>query len=72
MIKSTNQNMTKLDLIINYAFVPFGPVILMADLIADFIYFWKNNFRTDLKQNIILKKKSMLNHVSLKELDGYT
>ena len=48
-VKTTNQNMTKLDKMINYLFIPFGPLILLADLVADFFYFWKNNFRTDLK-----------------------
>lgn len=71
-VKSNTQNMTTMDKLINYLFIPFGPLILFADLMADFFYFWKNNFRTDLKQNIILKKKSMLTHNSLKELDGYT
>lgn len=70
--KSNTQNMSPVDKIINYLFIPFGPIILLADLVADFLYFWKNNFRTELKQNIILKKKSNLTHNSLKELDGYT
>jgi len=48
-VKQTNQNMSRLDQLMNYMFVPFGIIILWADLIADFFYFWKNNFRIDLK-----------------------
>lgn len=31
LFKSTNQNMTKMDIIVNYLFVPFGIVILWLD-----------------------------------------
>jgi hypothetical protein len=48
-VKTSNQNMSQIDKLINFLFIPFGPVILFADLMADFFYFWKNNFRNDLK-----------------------
>ena len=48
-VKSNNQNMTQADRMMNLLFIPFGPIILFADLMADFFYFWKNNFSTDLK-----------------------
>lgn len=72
LVKSTNQNLGKVDKMVNFSFLLIGPLILWADLMADSYWFWKNNFRTELKQNIILKKKSNLTHNSLKELDGYT
>ena len=50
-----------------YLFIPFGPVILLFDFFADLYYFWKNNFRTDLKKIIIEKEKTTVTHVSLKE-----
>lgn len=28
-----------------YIFIPFGPVILIFDVIADLYYFWVNNYR---------------------------
>ena len=32
-----------------YTFYAFGMVILVLDVISDLYWFWKNNFRTDLK-----------------------
>ena len=43
--KSNTQNMSPMDRILNYAFIPFGPFLLMLDMMADILYFWKNNFR---------------------------
>jgi len=60
-----------MDKIFNYLFVLFGPLILILDLISDFNYFWKNNFRTDLKKNIIVKDDSRLSHHTIKEMDTY-
>lgn len=49
-------------------FVPFGPLILLMDLVADMYYFWVNNFRVDLQKIIIEKEKSTVSHRSLKEI----
>ena len=52
----------------NYIFIPFGPIILLFDVLADLYYFWINNFRTDLKQIIIPKDDSKITQNSIKEL----
>lgn len=52
----------------NYLFIPFGPVILFFDVLADLYFFWINNFRTDLKQIIIPKDESKITQNSIKEL----
>ena len=44
----------------NYLFIPFGPVILALDVVADLYYFWINNFRQELKQIIIPKDESKI------------
>jgi len=49
-------------------FIPFGMPIMMMNLFADIMYFWKNNFRTDLQQIIILREKSTVSHKSIREL----
>jgi len=46
----------------NFLFIVAGPIILELDFVADCIYFWKNNFRTDLKEIIIPKDKSLISH----------
>jgi len=51
----------------NFGFILFGPLILEFDFIADCIYFWKNNFRTELKEIIIPKDKSLISHKSIRE-----
>jgi len=51
----------------NICFIFFGPLILELDFIADCAYFWKNNFRTDLKEIIIPKDKSLISHKSIRE-----
>lgn len=51
----------------NFAFIFLGPIILELDVIMDCIYFWKNNFRTDLKVIIIPKDKSLISHSSIRE-----
>jgi len=66
--KSTNRD--ALDKIFNYLFVVFGPLILFIDSCADSMYFWKNNFRTDLKKNIIVKDNSKLTHLSIRGIDS--
>ena len=67
----TNTNYTIMDKIANYMFIPFGPLILVLDVFSDLIYFWKNNFRTDLKQNIIVKDDSELIHESLRDMESH-
>lgn len=68
---SKNTSLDKMDTIMNLIFIPLGPIILVLDVMSDIIYFWRNNFRNNLKMNIIVKKKSKLNHKTLKDLDCY-
>jgi len=49
-------------------FIPFGIVILMFDTLVDLTYFWKNNFRDDLKKTIIVKEKSMITHMTIRNI----
>lgn len=51
----------------NIAFIFLGPIILELDFLADCFYFWKNNFRTELKEIIIPKDKSLISHDSIRE-----
>jgi hypothetical protein len=70
-IKSMNsQPSTKAKIENNFLFFPFGIAILSMDVLFDFYYFWKNNFRPveDLKQIIIVKEKSEISHTSIREL----
>ena len=52
----------------NLLFLPFGLPILCLDFLVDLMYFWRNNFRTDLQEIIIPKDKSYVSHASIKEL----
>jgi hypothetical protein len=52
----------------NLLFIPFGIPILLLDFFADLIYFWKNNFQTNLQEIIIPKDKSYISHKSIKEV----
>jgi len=52
----------------NLLFIPLGIPILLMDFFADLMYFWKNNFRTDLQEIIIPKDKSYISHKSIKEV----
>ena len=54
----------------NLLFIPFGPVILAFDILADMFYFWKNNFRPSegLKVIIIAKEKSTISHPSIRDI----
>jgi hypothetical protein len=52
----------------NLAFIPLGIPIPLMDFLADLMYFWKNNFRTDLQEIIIPKDKSYISHKSIKEV----
>ena len=49
-------------------FVAFGLGILVLDLVADFYYFWANNFRSNLKKIIIERKKSTLTNDSIRQV----
>jgi len=39
-LKSGDQKMMNF-----FIFIPFGPIILLMDVVADLYYFWENNFR---------------------------
>ena len=69
--QSKNVSLSKMDKIANLIFIPLGVPMLFLDVMSDLIYFWRNNFRDNLKQNIIVKKKSLLMHGTLKDLDIY-
>ena len=71
-LSTSNSNYTPLDKVFNYLFILFGPLILTLDVLSDLNYFWKNNFRTELKMNIIVKEDSRLTHASLRDLDRYS
>jgi hypothetical protein len=70
--KSKHPSRDKMDNIVNLMFFIIGPVILFFDVIADLYYFWMNNFRQNLLQNIIAKEISNVTHKSLRELDYYS
>ena len=70
-IQQKNTNYNRTDQVFNLLFIPFGPFILLLDLIADVIYFWKNSFRTDLKMNIIPQNISQLSHKSLRNIENH-
>lgn len=62
-----SSNHGKEKLMNNFAFIFFGPIILELDFLADLVYFWKNNFRIELKEIIIPKDKSLISHNSIRE-----
>ena len=45
-----------------WLFIPFGPLILLLDLFVDIYYFWKNNFKKELKYTIVVRKKQNVHH----------
>lgn len=68
-LKNLNAQKTFKDkLMNNLVFIPFGIPILFFDFLSDLMYFWKNNFRTDLQEIIIPKDKSYISHKSIKEV----
>jgi hypothetical protein len=68
-LKTINAQKTFKDkLMNNLVFIPFGIPILFFDFLSDLMYFWKNNFRTDLQEIIIPKDKSYISHKSIKEV----
>lgn len=59
----------KLRYYINFLlYAVFGPVILALDLIPDFVYFWKNNFRSNLQKIIIERQKSSVTNDSIRQI----
>jgi len=49
-------------------FLAIGIPILIVNLLADFYYFWMNNFRSNLKKIIIDKEKSSLTNQSIRDI----
>jgi len=49
-------------------FIPLGIIILAFDTLVDLTYFWKNNFREDLKKTIIVKEKSEITHMTIRNI----
>jgi hypothetical protein len=49
-------------------FIPFGLPIMVLNSFADFYYFWKNSFRTNLRKIIIFKEPSTVSHDSIRDL----
>jgi len=49
-------------------FIGIGPLILCMDMIGDIIYFWKNNFRSNLNKIIIVQEKSTITNRTLREI----
>ena len=53
-------------------FALIGPVILVLDCLADVYYFWVIMFKTKMKQIIIEREKSTVDHKTLRTLMGYS
>ena len=53
-------------------FALFGPAILVLDCFADIYYFWMVMFKTKMKQIIIEKEKSTVDHKTLRTIMGYS
>lgn len=51
-----------------FVFLAVGLPILVLNLLADFYYFWMNNFRSNLKKIIIDKEKSTLTNQSIRDI----
>ena len=66
-LRTLNDNYGREKLLNNICFIVLGPIILELDFIADCYWFWKNNFRTELKVIIIPKDKSLISHNSIRE-----
>ena len=60
-MKVIGQQESAKDVILNcLIFIPFGLPILVVNLLADFYYFWLNNFESDLKKIIMIREQSKL------------
>ena len=58
---------TTKDIVMNLGlFILAGPLILLLDTFADVYYFWQVMFKTKMKQIIIEREKSTINHKSLR------
>jgi hypothetical protein len=49
-------------------YIVIGMPLLICGLASDFYYFWANNFRSNLKQIIIVRKQSYVTNESIKML----
>ena len=68
-LSQVNSMKNKNDKMMNvFIFIPFGIPILFCDLLTDCLYFWVNNFKTDLRKVIIERQRSKISHSSLKEI----
>ena len=54
-----------------FLFIFFGILVMSITLLADCFYFWKNNFRTNLKKIVVEKKRSEISIVSFKRIIYY-
>jgi hypothetical protein len=62
---------TSKDIVMNLVlFALLGPVILVVDSVVDIYYFWTVMFKTKMKQIIIEREKSSIDHKSLRTLMG--
>jgi hypothetical protein len=62
---------TTKDILMNLGlFAILGPVILVFDCFADIYFFWMVMFKTKMKQIIIEREKSTIDHKSLRTLMG--
>jgi len=62
---------TTKDIVMNLVvFALLGPVILIINCFADIYYFWSVMFKTKMKQIIIEREKSTIDHKSLRTLMG--
>jgi len=51
-----------------FLFLLFGLGSLYLTFITDCFYFWKNNFRTDLKKIVIEKEPSTITNFSIQKI----
>lgn len=64
--KSWRDKVMKASIALGFLF--FGMLVLMLNLLADFYYFWQNNFRSNLKKIIIERDKSTLTNQSIRDI----
>jgi hypothetical protein len=68
-IKAIKPTDTPKDIAMNLGvFALLGPVVLTLDIFADSYYFWIMMFRSKLKQIIIEREKSTVDHRSIRTL----
>lgn len=72
-VRSIRSTDTVKDIVMNLVlFILAGPVILALDSLADIYYFWCVMFKNKMKQIIIEREKSTIDHKSLRTLMGLT